>query len=423
MAACSDVGSPGSVRAVEPRPQLALLAPGEARHPARVVAALDQHERLQHRVVEVGGDARPARPRGCASPAPRRASAGGGRGPARRTSPGRRRRRRSRSADGADVGQPAGAVGERDDAGAEQHDAGDDLERPRPSHASGRGGRGSRRRIHDDDDADGDGGGGEHDAVARPQADRPGGDEDRRGRASDGQLAATVRGAARSRRRRRSARRRRGERGEAVQHGADAAGEGQQARSRRARPSARRPNGRPSHRRRRRRSGRCCAARAGRSRRSAMVGIVAHHDPAAASGSSRPGGSGTDQGHPRWRRAARVRTVGAVDLAAPPPAPDPTPLPERRPAGQRPPDSRRRRGSSAASPPSSATRLGVDPLWVRIGFVLLALAGGIGVLLYAGLWLVLIAGRSSGRALAALGAAPSSARDPAADPQRRRASS
>ncbi len=35
-----------------------------------------------------------------------------------------------------------------------------------------------------------------------------------------------------------------------------------------------------------------------------------------------------------------------------------------------------------------AVRLGVDPLWVRICFVLLALAGGIGVVLYAGLWLV-----------------------------------
>jgi phage shock protein PspC (stress-responsive transcriptional regulator) len=35
-----------------------------------------------------------------------------------------------------------------------------------------------------------------------------------------------------------------------------------------------------------------------------------------------------------------------------------------------------------------ARRLGVDALWVRIGFVLLALAGGIGLVLYAGLWLV-----------------------------------
>lgn len=42
-----------------------------------------------------------------------------------------------------------------------------------------------------------------------------------------------------------------------------------------------------------------------------------------------------------------------------------------------------------------ATRLGFDALWVRIGFVLLALAGGVGLVLYAGLWLVLTAGRST----------------------------
>ena len=42
-----------------------------------------------------------------------------------------------------------------------------------------------------------------------------------------------------------------------------------------------------------------------------------------------------------------------------------------------------------------AGRLGVDPLWVRIGFVLLALAGGIGVVLYAGLWLVFSTDRST----------------------------
>ena len=42
-----------------------------------------------------------------------------------------------------------------------------------------------------------------------------------------------------------------------------------------------------------------------------------------------------------------------------------------------------------------AERLGVDVLWVRIGFVLLALAGGIGLVLYAGLWLVLTADHST----------------------------
>jgi phage shock protein PspC (stress-responsive transcriptional regulator) len=42
-----------------------------------------------------------------------------------------------------------------------------------------------------------------------------------------------------------------------------------------------------------------------------------------------------------------------------------------------------------------ARRLGVDPLWVRIAFVLLALAGGVGLVLYLGLWLVLTADRST----------------------------
>jgi phage shock protein PspC (stress-responsive transcriptional regulator) len=41
-----------------------------------------------------------------------------------------------------------------------------------------------------------------------------------------------------------------------------------------------------------------------------------------------------------------------------------------------------------------ADALGVDALWVRIGFVLLGLAGGVGVVLYLGLWLALIGPRS-----------------------------
>lgn len=37
-------------------------------------------------------------------------------------------------------------------------------------------------------------------------------------------------------------------------------------------------------------------------------------------------------------------------------------------------------------------RLGLDPLWVRLGFVVLGLAGGIGVVVYGAWWLVLIGG-------------------------------
>src|SRR5436190_624267 len=39
-----------------------------------------------------------------------------------------------------------------------------------------------------------------------------------------------------------------------------------------------------------------------------------------------------------------------------------------------------------------AARLGIDALWLRIAFVLLALVSGVGLLLYLGLWLVLVRG-------------------------------
>ena len=42
-----------------------------------------------------------------------------------------------------------------------------------------------------------------------------------------------------------------------------------------------------------------------------------------------------------------------------------------------------------------ADALGVDALWVRIGFVLLGLAGGVGVVLYLGVWLALIGPRTT----------------------------
>ena len=81
-----------------------------------------------------------------------------------------------------------------------------------------------------------------------------------------------------------------------------------------------------------------------------------------------------------------------VDLAAPPAGANPAPLPDPAGRAQPPPDP----GSPRIVAGVAALigdRLGIDPLWIRIGFVLLALAGGIGVLVYAGLWLVLIAGR------------------------------
>ena len=99
-------------------------------------------------------------------------------------------------------------------------------------------------------------------------------------------------------------------------------------------------------------------------------------------------------------RDADVRTVGAVDLAAPPAGTEPDAAPRPRRGG--PPPDPGRHGSSAASPPCSVTASASIRCGSRIGFVLLALAGGIGLLVYAGLWLVLVAGRSSRPRLAAL---------------------
>ena len=84
-----------------------------------------------------------------------------------------------------------------------------------------------------------------------------------------------------------------------------------------------------------------------------------------------------------------------MDLAAPPAGTPPTPQPP--PPGTPPAADPGRDRIVAGVAALLAGRLGVDPLWVRIGFVLLALAGGIGVLLYVGLWLALIVGRSGDR--------------------------
>jgi len=97
---------------------------------------------------------------------------------------------------------------------------------------------------------------------------------------------------------------------------------------------------------------------------------------------------GFDQGRPRWCHDLRLRTVDVVDLSAPPADSEPLP-PSSAPTPPRtvPPD--RIVGGVAAL---IGQRLGLDPLWVRVAFVLLALAGGIGVIVYGGLWLMLVAG-------------------------------
>jgi phage shock protein PspC (stress-responsive transcriptional regulator) len=82
-----------------------------------------------------------------------------------------------------------------------------------------------------------------------------------------------------------------------------------------------------------------------------------------------------------------------MDLAPPPidaapqpePTPDPVPDPEAAVDGR--PD--RILGGVAAL---LSDRLDVDALWIRIGFVLLALVGGVGLLVYAAVWLALVVG-------------------------------
>lgn len=80
-----------------------------------------------------------------------------------------------------------------------------------------------------------------------------------------------------------------------------------------------------------------------------------------------------------------------MDLAPPPldaaPSPEPGPEPDRVPVVDDPPD--RILGGVAAL---LSERLDVDALWIRIGFVLLALVGGVGLFVYAGMWLALVLG-------------------------------
>ena len=89
--------------------------------------------------------------------------------------------------------------------------------------------------------------------------------------------------------------------------------------------------------------------------------------------------------------AATIRTVVAVELAPPPAdaAPAPSPAPVRQ---DDPPD--RILGGVAAL---IADRFDIDALWVRIAFVLLALVGGVGILVYGALWLAFVVGRDPDR--------------------------
>lgn len=108
-----------------------------------------------------------------------------------------------------------------------------------------------------------------------------------------------------------------------------------------------------------------------------------------------------NQGHPGYPARASIRTVIRVDVTLPPPSgPDTVDGPVE-------PDVSPRHSATSVLPVAEgglaggvcallARQFGLDPLWVRIAFVLLALAGGIGLVLYAALWLVLVVAPATG---------------------------
>jgi phage shock protein PspC (stress-responsive transcriptional regulator) len=82
-----------------------------------------------------------------------------------------------------------------------------------------------------------------------------------------------------------------------------------------------------------------------------------------------------------------------VDVASAPAPPDDAGLPPPGPPADPPPSDRIVGGVAGLL----ACRLGLDSLWVRLAFVLLALVSGLGVVVYGGLWLVLVVGARPGR--------------------------
>ncbi len=102
-------------------------------------------------------------------------------------------------------------------------------------------------------------------------------------------------------------------------------------------------------------------------------------------------GQGPNQGHPGCSGDRQVRTVGVVDTALPP-SPrsivDDIDDSEPEPEHEHEPDVDTGIAGGVAS--YLGRQLGVDPLVFRLAFVLLTLVGGVGVVLYAGLWLSLV---------------------------------
>ena len=343
-------------RAVQPRPQLALLAPGDRRHPPRVVVrcistsdcSTESWRWAAIRRPLVLADAR--RPLVVEAPqqaAERRRGEDGqaadddGDGARRRADAGRARRVRlaSEATPATSSATPTTTCSDahgrrRRRVGRAPPPSDQTIEMPTATAAAG-------TMI----------------AVARPQPDRPAGDEHGAGRAADGQLAppAVPDGSGRG--------------GGAL----DAVGRERRRRRRRARRRARRPASAARSAARTtvgstpQRSAHPLATPA-RTRSDPRghaqgVGHVRHTlslaRRRAVDHQGRPAGragvSGIDQGHPRWRGAPDVRTVVVVDLAPPPAdaAPAPAPPPADEPA---PPERDRRRGRRPARRPPRRRR-------------------------------------------------------------------
>ena len=305
-----------------------------------------------------------------------------------------------------DVGQPAGALGERGDAGDGEHHAGAHAHRRRqpsaavPAPASTAAATATattiagimmpspgHRPIH---------------LATHQDGQRADGDRQRLAGDPTGAVPAGVRVRAGAGRRHDA---------DAVQDEPDPAGEGQQRRRRRARRSARPASARRRHRPRRRRCGRRCAAsfpaspwwtEAPPSGSGVVVGITSPSSRAARAASISgiaPIASDVESGS-----SPMVRSP-AGSYREPREHVDRTARGGTRRAGWRSPSDPSRgtparhsttAASSAASPSTWRLDSGVDPLWVRLAFVGLSLASGLGIILYVGLWLILIVGRRPG---------------------------
>ena len=180
-------------RAVQPRPQLALLAPGDAsscgagRPSAGSARATGARSRGGGRRSIARSSSRMRAARSSSSRRSRRPSAGAAKMARPPTTTA------MAPADAPTSPSPPVRLASEATPATSSTDAGDDLQRTRGPRRRASGVVAAERPHHGD--PDGDRRGRQHDPVARPQADRPADDEHGAGRAADGQLAPPTVGA------------------------------------------------------------------------------------------------------------------------------------------------------------------------------------------------------------------------------------